>query len=342
MTRTKFLHTFVIILLILLLVLIAILTNGIYYVNADLDEDIIVEDLSTDEAAVFRYTNIDSVTNKKSKFSLFSTFIAQQNPADVILDAIGLKEEDLGSISKEDLVQAKSIMTQSVLIEVDSSSGEIKKLSAKSYNQIKREYSDITNDNGKNGYMAGTLLIVQNPIYNIVKTNKDSNTTIIMDYGFEVECTMRWLVKPTITTQDSFSFGAWNGSVHCSETQRYCNFYCDYTSKMGNSSIETQKDMEVSVSETSTNGWPVFMFNLPTDITDINMVSYKKYDNMHLSSSGVIYAKDDFDFTMAYFHKQISLGSFSVSLGAGGFSVSTSGTIVRKYEVPSVHFYIEK
>ena len=325
-------HFLIVTLLLTAILLLVFLTSGISIVDADVTSDIVVEDLSTDEANITRYSNLESVNHQSKTLKLFNTFARQQDSADVILSKIGVNESDLGDIPKEELISAKSITVVNTLLSYDVN-GNLLRSSANGY-VTSEDFPDIINDAGHGGYMAGSIIIVQNPLKNIENLNKDGEVTSV-EYAFDITCNMRWLTKPTTTSDDAFSFAAWDGSVYTdSSAGNTCVATCTKYSYGSPSSYS----MDVSTAYQS--GWPVFHFNLPTDVLGINGLGIT-YNNFNFQSTGTMYAKDDFNVIMAYFHKQVAVGDYSIGVGAGGFSVSASlSGIVRKYETSGVHVVI--
>lgn len=327
-------HYLTVFVLLLVIVILSILLYGFISVNAEYN-DIIIEDFSTDEMSLIRYSNLDSLAKKTSRFSFFNN-ISAPNDENGILEKIGINEEDLGAISKESLLNAKSVSVANLLFSIDDD-GNVTRSSG-GYKTTSKDFSDIINDNGNGGYMAGRIVIVQNPAKNKETVNKDGEVTSFDAYGFDVTCNMWWLTEPNITSEDSFSFGAINGSVF-TEDDHSCNAMADVTEN-GETNI-----YYMDVATYYTNMWPIFKFNLPDTLIDINGIALKRYSNFRFQSTSTIFATDNFNIKMAYFHKQLAIGDYSIGfdLASGGFSISASlGAIVRKYETPAVFVSVIK
>lgn len=117
--------------------------------------------------------------SKKSR-----SIISEQNQVDRLLEAIEISEEELSTIDKSTLLNARSITVSKSLMITDED-GNLSTYSDRYENE--KEFADIPGDNVKSGYMKGTIVVVQAPVY-----DKYNNQGKFVAHGFECAFTMSW------------------------------------------------------------------------------------------------------------------------------------------------------
>lgn len=322
-------HTSYLVSIILIVLIISVVCTSIFMqdVQADETDELVVEDLSNENQITFRYSNIQGFLNASQPQTRSSSAISK---IDLLYDTLNISKEDLSGIDESDLLTAESITVSDTLM-IANEDGSLTTRAVSYTNE--KDFPDITNDNGNNGYMSGRIVVVQNSDYNKVYKNKEGEITKFLAYGFECSFSMRWLKSPVYTMKDYFTFCASNGAF--TETDNDLVFTADAIS----SSSVNGYEVTTEVSTYYSSGWPVFTFNLPNNVT--NPTNTITYSNHRISARARVYALEDFNIVMSYAHKQLVTGDLSVSISASGPSASISfgGTSHREYQTPN--FFID-
>lgn len=327
-------HTSYLVSIILIVLIISVVCTSIFMqdVQADETDELVVEDLSNENQITFRYSNIQGFLNASQPQTRSSSAISK---IDLLYDTLNISKEDLSGIDESDLLTAESITVSDTLM-IANEDGSLTTRAA--YAPYEKDFPDIVNDNGNNGYMSGRIVVVQNSDYDKVYKNKEGEITKFLAYGFECSFNMRWLKLPVYTMKDYFTFCASNGAF--TETDSDLVFSADayfYDANYPSNSYSYETNPEVSKYYSS--GWPVFTFNLPSHVSSPS--SSITYSNYRLSARARVYALEDFNIVMSYAHKQLVTGDLSVSISASGPSASISfgGTSHREYQTPN--FFID-
>ncbi len=258
--------------------------------------------------------------SKKSR-----SIISEQNQVDRLLEAIEISEEELSTIDKSTLLNARSITVSKSLMITDED-GNLSTYSDRYENE--KEFADIPGDNGKSGYMKGTIVVVQAPEY-----DKYNNQGKFVAHGFECAFTMSWKKDPVYTMKDYFTFCADNGAYIEDDVE--CELIADVRSESPTIGIERYTYKKKADLAYKTSGWPIFYFNLFNDVYTSN--SSIDYYNYRVSARAKIFSNNNFLIRMCYAHKQLVGGDLkpTISISTTGPSISFSGTSHREYQSPN-------
>lgn len=306
--------------------------------NADISHELQVEDLSTNEAKITQYTNIEGFLSGSDDIQARSSNSnSTASKINKLYEAIGITESEHAGISAEELLDAKSITVSDTLFTVNED-GSVER-SGDIYNVTDsgNRYDDIIGDNGNDGYMSGRIVVVQDSSLDYVIYNKETEVSSWEAYGFNCTFTMKWLKMPTYRMTDYFTFTA-NGSGVFTEQDNDCTFTA--MASYHDANVYSDKyQINVDTGEPSySGGWPVYKFDLPND--QYVSASVTVYE-MKMVSSARIYApatvNEGINIVMAYAHKQVVPGDLTVSIGTSGPSISFAGTSHRVYETSTFH-----
>lgn len=299
--------------------------------KASVGYDLIVEDLSNEYQLTYRYTNIQNFLKAKRSFSRNANTDSQIS---LLLSEINIDENDIDARYAEELLNANSITISDTLMSVDEN-GSLSTFAIN--NESSKDFPDIANDNGNTGYISGRIVLIQNSEYDKVLKNKDGEITKFYAYGFSAHFSMDWITDPVYTLTDYFTFAASNGAF-CEENNSGTYYADGHYQENLDSTKHYDFDYSTPGSVYYTNGWPVFMFDVPSTVP--SMQSTTSYSNHRLRVYSTLYALEDFNIIMSYAHKQLVAGDLTVSISTSGPSISFSGGVGRRvYATPN--FYID-
>lgn len=304
---------------IVLIALIIILCFYIFApkVFADETSELIINDISDNNATIKQYTNIGSYMNNLKRYRTI-------NPEDKVLEELNISKADLGN-DLSILNTADSITVSDTIMRV-ADDGQVEFIPI--HKVTEKDYDDIVNNKGNHGYMSGKIVAVQDSKYNNVSKNKDGEITAFHAYGIQCTFTMKWFDAPTYRMKDLFTFKSVNGESYT--MSGYSTGYMEYRKFKSSSSQLIKEDCENYYQ----NGWPCYIMNLPNN--DIG-VTYKE---ISLTATGRIFANGNCQVSMGYAHKQLVVGDITLN-NDSGLSFSC-GTDYRSYIPSGMPIYIIK